>query len=168
MQPLLERQVVSEQVELDFDLSAVDNIFWRALPLERFRYHRNVARRFTASCSRAAKGLSSAFPSSRRGCFVTTRYMFQAAADIATPAQLAGRRIGVPEYQMTAAVWMRGILPGVFRRQGEGRELGEGRRQYARTQGGKSRSNCRRTTTSRKFRLITRSTAICAKAVSTP
>jgi len=29
---------------------------------------------------------------------------------IATPADFAGRRIGVPEYQMTAALWMRGIL----------------------------------------------------------
>jgi len=27
-----------------------------------------------------------------------------------SPADLAGRRVGVPEYQMTAALWMRGIL----------------------------------------------------------
>src|SRR6056297_150998 len=31
-------------------------------------------------------------------------------AGIETPADFAGRRIGVPEYQMTAALWMRGIL----------------------------------------------------------
>ncbi|NNU81084.1 4,5-dihydroxyphthalate decarboxylase [Halovulum dunhuangense] len=29
---------------------------------------------------------------------------------IETPADFAGRRIGVPEYQMTAALWMRGIM----------------------------------------------------------
>ncbi|MEM6971571.1 MAG: 4,5-dihydroxyphthalate decarboxylase [Pseudomonadota bacterium] len=29
---------------------------------------------------------------------------------IASPADFTGRRIGVPEYQMTAALWMRGIL----------------------------------------------------------
>ncbi|MEM9781039.1 MAG: 4,5-dihydroxyphthalate decarboxylase [Pseudomonadota bacterium] len=29
---------------------------------------------------------------------------------IESPADFAGRRIGVPEYQMTAALWMRGIL----------------------------------------------------------
>jgi 4,5-dihydroxyphthalate decarboxylase len=32
------------------------------------------------------------------------------AAGIKTPADLAGRVVGVPEYQVTAAVWIRGIL----------------------------------------------------------
>lgn len=31
-------------------------------------------------------------------------------SDIREPAQLAGKRIGVPEYQMTASVWIRGML----------------------------------------------------------
>ena len=31
-------------------------------------------------------------------------------SDIATPAELGGRTIGIPEYQMTAGLWMRGIL----------------------------------------------------------
>jgi 4,5-dihydroxyphthalate decarboxylase len=33
-----------------------------------------------------------------------------AASGITEPAQLIGRRVGVPEYQMTAPVWIRGIL----------------------------------------------------------
>jgi len=33
-----------------------------------------------------------------------------AASGIGEPAELAGRIIGVPEYQLTAAVWIRGIL----------------------------------------------------------
>src|ERR1019366_10690495 len=31
-------------------------------------------------------------------------------AGITKPQDLVGRRVGVPEYQMTAAVWIRGIL----------------------------------------------------------
>jgi 4,5-dihydroxyphthalate decarboxylase len=34
----------------------------------------------------------------------------RAGSGIATLADLAGRNVGVPEYQMTAALWMRGIL----------------------------------------------------------
>lgn len=35
-------------------------------------------------------------------------------ADIHEPSHLAGKRIGVPEYHMTAAVWVRGILEDDF------------------------------------------------------
>ena len=47
------------------------------------------------------------FPSRvfRHGFIVLNRH-----AGIACPADLAGRRIGVPLYTMTAAVWMRGML----------------------------------------------------------
>jgi 4,5-dihydroxyphthalate decarboxylase len=46
----------------------------------------------------------------------TTRHFFQTwslvrrDAEIETPADLKGKRVGVPEYQQTAAVWTRGIL----------------------------------------------------------
>lgn len=37
-------------------------------------------------------------------------FFARAGSGIESPADLAGRRVGVPEYQMTAALWMRGIL----------------------------------------------------------
>jgi 4,5-dihydroxyphthalate decarboxylase len=48
-----------------------------------------------------------AFPSRsfRHSCIFVS-----AKSGIARPEDLAGKRIGVPEYQMTAAVWIRGIL----------------------------------------------------------
>jgi 4,5-dihydroxyphthalate decarboxylase len=50
----------------------------------------------------------------------TTRRMFHTGvlvrrdASIETPADLIGRRVGVPEYQQTAALWVRGILQDEF------------------------------------------------------
>lgn len=35
-------------------------------------------------------------------------------AGLTGPADLAGRRVGVPEYQMTAALWMRGLLRDTY------------------------------------------------------
>ncbi len=35
-------------------------------------------------------------------------------AGIAAPADLAGKRVGVPEYQQTAAIWTRGVLENEF------------------------------------------------------
>lgn len=37
-------------------------------------------------------------------------FFARAGSGIETPADLADRKVGVPEYQMTAALWMRGIL----------------------------------------------------------
>ncbi len=50
----------------------------------------------------------------------TTRFFFQTwilirkAAGIARPEDLRGKRVGVPEYQQTAALWSRGILQHEF------------------------------------------------------
>src|SRR5438876_9229272 len=50
----------------------------------------------------------------------TTRRFFHAeilvrhAAGIDAPADLKGRRVGVPEYQQTAALWTRGVLQHEF------------------------------------------------------
>ncbi len=41
----------------------------------------------------------------RHGCIFVS-----AASGITEPGQLVGKRVGVPEYQMTAPVWIRGIL----------------------------------------------------------
>lgn len=37
-------------------------------------------------------------------------FFARAGSGITSPADFAGKKIGVPEYQMTAALWMRGIL----------------------------------------------------------
>ncbi len=49
-----------------------------------------------------------------------------AKSGITRPEQLAGRRVGVPEYQMTASVWIRGMLSDEYGVKAEGVEYATG------------------------------------------
>ena len=55
-----------------------------------------------------------AIPAFVSRAFRHSGYCARAGSGIESPADFAGRRIGVPEYQMTAALWMRGILADDF------------------------------------------------------
>ena len=47
-------------------------------------------------------------------CFRHASMWVRAGSDIINGAQLKGRRVGIPEYHMTAAVWVRGFLKDDF------------------------------------------------------
>lgn len=59
-----------------------------------------------------SRGVSNyiAIPAFVSRAFRHSGYFSRKGSGIANLADFAGRRIGVPEYQMTAALWMRGIL----------------------------------------------------------
>ena len=46
--------------------------------------------------------------------FFHTGVLVRTDAGISSPADLHGKRVGVPEYQQTAALWTRGILRDEF------------------------------------------------------
>lgn len=48
-------------------------------------------------------------------CFRHSCIFVSAKSGITRPEQLVGKRVGVPEYQLTAPVWIRGILSDEFR-----------------------------------------------------
>ena len=56
----------------------------------------------------------SACRSSPRGGSFTPAFWCARKAGIETPADLKGKRVGVPEYQQTAALWARGVLQHEF------------------------------------------------------
>ena len=66
-------------------------------------------RRTRCRCS-ASRGRSSRSRSFRRAFSAIRRIYVNANAGIREPKDLIGKRIGTPEYQMTAPVWIRGIL----------------------------------------------------------
>lgn len=56
------------------------------------------------------EGDYTAIPAFVSRSFRHSGFFARAGSGIDSPADFAGRRIGVPEYQMTAALWMRGVL----------------------------------------------------------
>ncbi len=56
------------------------------------------------------EGAYIAIPAFVSRAFRHSGFFARAGSGVTSPADLAGRRIGVPEYQMTAALWMRGLL----------------------------------------------------------
>lgn len=107
--PFLTGEVKPARIALDFDPADVDNLFWRALHSDDFDVTEMSLAAWCILCSRGERPFV--------GLPVVTSRMFRhgsiyvnAAAGIDRPQDLIGRRVGVPEYQMTLAVWMRGIL----------------------------------------------------------
>ena len=109
MLPLLTGQVTMPEIKLNFEFDTPNALFWRALHDGAFDLTEMSLAAHAILTSRDANPFV--------GLPVFTSRMFRhgsifvsATSDISHPEHLAGRRIGVPEYQMTAAVWMRGIL----------------------------------------------------------
>jgi 4,5-dihydroxyphthalate decarboxylase len=107
--PLQTGAVRAEGIDLNIQTLEVEETFFRMLRHQEF----DVAEMSLSSyCVKLARPdcpfiAIPVFPSRffRHSCiFVSTR------SGIEKPADLIGKRIGVPEYQLTAPVWIRGVL----------------------------------------------------------
>jgi len=99
-------------IELTYLVSAPSETFWRMLKFDEFDVaEMSLSSFLIAKAQGRAWTALPVFPF--RGFFHT--YVFvRADSAIAAPADLAGARFGLPEYQMTAAVWTRGVLEHDF------------------------------------------------------
>jgi 4,5-dihydroxyphthalate decarboxylase len=107
--PLFTGQVVPEGI--DWTLSALhpSEMFWRQLKYADF----DVSEMSLASlCIAADHGVRDwvALPVFTTRRFFHTGIVVRDDAGVTRPEDLAGKRVGVPEYQQTAAVWARGAL----------------------------------------------------------
>jgi 4,5-dihydroxyphthalate decarboxylase len=106
---LADGSVAPEGIDLVYLNQPVEETFFRMARFQEFDVSEMSLSSYSASL---AKGNSPfiaipAFPSRffRHSCIFVS-----AKSGITRPEQLKGRRVGVPEYQMTAPVWIRGIL----------------------------------------------------------
>jgi 4,5-dihydroxyphthalate decarboxylase len=106
---LADGRVKPDGIDLVFLMQPVEETFFRMLRYREFDCSEMSLSSYTASLNSDDPPFIAipAFPSRffRHSCiFVSTK------SGIRKPEDLKGKRIGVPEYQMTAPVWIRGIL----------------------------------------------------------
>jgi 4,5-dihydroxyphthalate decarboxylase len=106
---LADGRVRAEGIDLVYLNQPVEETFFRMLRYREFDACEMSLSSYTASLSRENPPFIAipAFPSRffRHSCIFVS-----AKSGIRRPEDLKGKRVGVPEYQMTAPVWIRGIL----------------------------------------------------------
>jgi 4,5-dihydroxyphthalate decarboxylase len=106
---LLEGRVPVDGIELNYLNLPVEETFFRMLRHREFDAAELSLSSYTVSLFKEDRPFLAipVFPSRffRHSCIYVNR-----DSGIREPKDLAGKRVGVPEFQMTAAVWIRGIL----------------------------------------------------------
>jgi 4,5-dihydroxyphthalate decarboxylase len=105
---LMDGSVAPDGIELVYLNQPVEETFWRMLRHKEYDCSEMSLSSYVASLDKSNAFVAiPVFPSRffRHSCI-----FISAQSGIRQPSDLKGKRIGVPEYQMTAPVWIRGIL----------------------------------------------------------
>src|SRR5690242_10841568 len=108
-EPVLSGAVKPEGIELTTTRMHPSEIFWRQLSFAEF----DVSEMSMSSYLMAVAGGNRdwvGLPVFTSRKFFHTWAWVRTAAGIERPEDLKGKRVGVPEYQQTAALWSRGAL----------------------------------------------------------
>jgi 4,5-dihydroxyphthalate decarboxylase len=107
--PLADGSVQPDGIELQYLNQPVEETFFRMMKYKEYDCSEMSLSSYTASLHSENPPFIAipAFPSRffRHSCI-----FISAKSGIRKPEDLKGKRVGVPEYQMTAPVWIRGIL----------------------------------------------------------
>lgn len=119
LEPLIDGTVKVEGVELKFELEIVDTIFYKNLHFDDFDVSEmSLSESLIARERRDHLGNGrwnwTAVPVylSRAHAWVTTEY--NTRSGIKSMADLRGKKVAVPDYDMTAAVWWRALLKDLY------------------------------------------------------
>jgi len=111
--PLIDGAVAPEGISLTTTVVHPSEMFWRQLRFAEFDVSEMSMSSLLISTARGPTPWI-ALPVFTTREFFHTRILVRADANIASPADLKGKRVGVPEYQQTAAIWGRGVLENEF------------------------------------------------------
>ena len=110
---LLEERVPVDGIELTYLNLVVEETFFRMLRHREFDVAEMSLSSYTLSLFRDNPPFV-AIPVFPSRCFRHSCIYINAESGIREPKDLIGKRVGNPEYQMTAPVWIRGILSDEF------------------------------------------------------
>jgi 4,5-dihydroxyphthalate decarboxylase len=112
VEPLMNGTIKVEGVRLIPTYSHPAETFWRQLKFGEFEVAEMSMSSYLIARSQGADMIAlPAFPSRR---LFQTELSYHVDSAISKPQDLAGKRLGVAEYQQTAALWIRGILEHDF------------------------------------------------------
>lgn len=111
--PLLRGAVTAEGIDWTTTGVHPSEMFWRQLKFEEFDVSEMSVSSLLIATSHAPTPWVALPIFTERG-FSHTMIHVREGAGIDRPEQLAGKKVGVPEYQQTSAVWGRGILQHEF------------------------------------------------------
>jgi 4,5-dihydroxyphthalate decarboxylase len=112
VEPLMNGTVRAEGIELIPTYSHPAETFWRQLKFGEFEVAEMSMSSFLIAKSQGADMIAlPVFPSRR---LFQTELSYHIDSGITKPEDLADKRLGVAEYQQTAALWIRGILEHDF------------------------------------------------------
>ena len=106
---LLEQRVQPDGIDLTYLSLPVEETFFRMLRHREFDVAEMSLSSYVVSLFTPDRPFI-AIPVFPSRCFRHSCIYVHAASGIRAPHDLLGRRVGTPEYQMTAPVWIRGIL----------------------------------------------------------
>jgi 4,5-dihydroxyphthalate decarboxylase len=111
--PLIDGCIAPEGIDLTMTVMHPSEMFWRQLRFAEFDVSEMSMSSLTISTARGPTPWV-ALPVFTTREFFHTRILVRADAGIASPADMRGKRVGVPEFQQTAAIWGRGVLENEF------------------------------------------------------
>jgi 4,5-dihydroxyphthalate decarboxylase len=111
--PVLDGSVNPDGIDLTCTVAHPSEIFWRQLKFQEFDVSEmSLSSLLMAVASGNTDWVGIPVFTSRR--FFHTGIWARTDSGIARPEDLKGKRVGVPEYQQTAALWSRGVLKHEF------------------------------------------------------
>ena len=111
--PVIEGRVAPDSIDLMPTVLHPSEMFWRQLKFSEFDVSEmSISSLMNARSQGDDRFVAIPIFTTRR--FFHTTVLVRKDSGIEKPADLKGRRVGVPEYQQTAALWARGVLEDEF------------------------------------------------------